>query len=691
MFRKVKKVTILLVFIFFALVFVASSAFADRGIVLALSGGGAKGLAHIGVIKALEEEGVKIVGIVGTSMGAIVGGLAASGYDGAEIERIFRELDLYELFWDGKDGNSPSSMERPIIRLSYDEENRIMGRMGIIEGRDLYGEMLKYVSCVKTYDFMKFPIPFAAVATDLETGEMVVITKGNLASAMRASMALPGIFSPWLYNGKLLIDGGLVANLPVRVAKNIFPGYPVLAIDVTGKLVKKEEIRSMIDVLGQTVGIMTAKNVEEDLQYADAIVRPAVDDISLMDFSNIDELIERGARATFEQMDQIKALVVKVVDDEQPLKNPIVKDVRLTGIPDIQKSFTRERRSWISRPLDMKEVNNTLLELLEHDRVAMADYKLIEEDGKVIVEYVVKRKPQKEYAFSGYSTNISSDNRWATLKYMQRDLWDLGDEAHLQFWLGENFFARASYVGSEGSNWRFESSLAFQDWEITPENYGKVNWKRYFAYLGFDNVGEDYMSFSGGIAFDHVDDGKDEHHWGPMVKFSYKNKKDDKSAGYFETEGLFWYPEGETLLGRVVFASSLPLSDEWRATISGGVEKGDASTPAWAAYLGGYGEMLGRLGHPVMAENAAWTRVSVQNTFAKGLWGKLEPEFFGAIGYALDDDWRRIQELWEVGIGLNIPNRIIDLSVFALYDDRSDWTFGFSVGTPPVSYGPVMP
>ena len=102
MFRKVKKVMILIVFIFFALFFGTSSAFADRGIVLALSGGGAKGLAHIGVIKALEEEGVKIVGIVGTSMGAIVGGLSASGYDGAEIERIFRDLDLYELFWTAK-------------------------------------------------------------------------------------------------------------------------------------------------------------------------------------------------------------------------------------------------------------------------------------------------------------------------------------------------------------------------------------------------------------------------------------------------------------------------------------------------------------------------------------------------------------------------------------------------------------
>ena len=152
----------------------------------------------------------------------------------------------------------------------------------------------------------------------------------------------------------------------------------------------------------------------------------------------------------------------------------------------------------------------------------------------------MKRKPQKEYAFSGYSTNISSDNRWATLEYMQRDLWDSGDEAHLQFWLGENFLTRASYVGSEGSNWRFESSLAFQDWEITPENNGKVSWKRHFAYLGFDNVGEDYISFSGGIAFDHVDDGKDEHHWGPMVKFSYKKtKKTTKSAGYFETKAFF--------------------------------------------------------------------------------------------------------------------------------------------------------
>jgi len=693
MFSKKKLVQIFTIILVFAASFLPTIALGNEGgVVLVLSGGGAKGLAHAGVIKALEDRGVKLAGIVGTSMGAIIGGLAASGYDGAEIENIFLELNLFALFSDAEDKDlHAQSASKPIIKLSYDENGRLIGRMGLMEGKKIYEEMLKYTSHVRSYDFMSLPVPFAAVATDLETGEAVVITKGNLASAMRASMSLPGIFSPWPYEGKLLIDGGLVANLPVRIAKDLFPGCPVIAVDVTGKLMGKERIRSMIDVLDQTVSMMTAKNVQEDLQYADVILRPDVEDVSLMGFADAGKIMDRGFKAALEQMDKITALVPKATESEEVHRSLIVKAVRLTGFPDMEKSFLEERRSWIGQPLNMAKVNNSVLELLANDRVAMADYRLVEDDGGVIVEFAVKRKPQKEYSLAGYSTNISSYDRWVSLEYGKRDLFELGDEAKLQVWLGENSSARADYMGKEGSDWRFESNLAFQDREITPENYDKVSWKRYFAYLGFDNVGEDHVSFSGGVAFDRIDNGIDENHWGPMVKFAYTNKRDDKLDSYFEASGLLWYPEGETLLGRVVFASSLPVSDKWRVVLSGGIKKGDSGNPAWAAYLGGYGELLSRMGHPVMANNAAWARIGVRSALMRGWWGRLEPELFGAIGYAMDDDWSRTQELWEIGIGLNIPNRLIDLSVFALYDDRDDWTFGFSVGKPPVSYEPVRP
>lgn len=693
MFSGKKFVQIFMLVLFFTASFLPTVALGnDGGVVLVLSGGGAKGLAHVGVIKALEERGIKISGIVGTSMGAIIGGLAASGYDGAELEKIFLELNMFALFSDAEDKNlHAQSSSKPVIKLSYDEKGRLIGRMGLMEGKKIYEEMLKYTSHVKCYDFMSLPVPFAAVATDLETGEAVVITKGNLASAMRASMSLPGIFAPWPYEDKLLIDGGLVANLPVRIAKELFPDCPVIAVDVTGKLMQKEQVRSMIDVLDQTVSMMTAKNVQEDLQYADVVIRPNVEDVSLMSFANTGEIMDRGFKAALEQMDTITALAPKATGVEKAHKSLIVKDVRLTGFPDMEKSFLEERRSWVGRPLDMAKVNDSVLELLSNGRVAMADYLLVEENEWVIIEFVVKRKAQREYSLSGYSTNISSNDRWISLEYGERDLFDLGDEAKLQVCLGENSSARVDYMGKEGSNWQFESSFAFQDWEISPENYGKVSWKRYFAYLGFDNVGEDNMSFGGGIAFDRTDDGLDESHWGPMVKFAYENKRDDKLESYFEASGLLWYPEGETLLGRMVFASSLPVEDKWRIVLSGGVEKGDSSNPAWAAYLGGYGEFLSRMGHPVMADNAAWVRVGVRSALVRGWWGRLEPEFFGVFGYAMDDSWSRTQELWEIGIGLNIPNRLIDLSVFALYDDRDDWTFGFSVGKPPVSYGPVRP
>lgn len=692
MFKKNKARPLMILLLSVMLFCRQSDASADEGVVLALSGGGAKGLAHIGVIKVLQDEGVQIVGIVGTSMGAIIGGLTAAGYDGDELANIFQELDIYELFSDSRDGKTPSSQSKSIIRIGYDKEGRIVGRKGLMEGKGLYEEMLKYTAKAETYDFMKLPIPFAAVATDLETGDMVVITKGNLASAMRASMALPGIFSPWPYEGKLLIDGGMVANLPVRVAKELFPDYPVVAVDVTGKLVTKEEIRSIVDVLGQTVGIVTAKNVQEDLQYSDFVIRPSVDDISLMNFSNASRIIERGAVAAAQEIENIKLLAANKVDETYTsAEKPVVKNVILTGLPDIEKPFIAEKRWWIGRPLSMALVNEALLELLRHDRVATADYKLLEDDEEVTVEFVVQRKPPKEYKFYGYSTNLSPHNRWVSLEYTGRDVLDIGDQANLKLWLGENTLARASYMGQEGGAWRFESDLAFQDWEISPENSGKVDWKRSFLYLGFSKVDEDLLPFSGGFAFDYIDGDGSDHHWGPMVKLFYKNKSTDKSKRYFEAKGVLWYPEGETLLGHLDFYSSFSVGDKLSLNFSGGLEKGDASTPAWASYLGGHGELLSRYGHPIMADNTAWARVGLKSALIRGWFARFEPEFFGAVGYAMDDDWNSFDDIWEVGIRLNIPNRLIDLNVFALYDDRSDWTFGFSVGMPPLSLEPVMP
>ena len=132
----------------------------------------------------------------------------------------------------------------------------------------------EWTSRSPVFDFSDLPIPFAAVATDLVTGEAVVLRRGSLASAMRASMAIPGLFTPWTIDGRLLVDGGLVSNSPVLIAKEIFGDIPIIVVDVTGRGKAREDIRTVVDVVDQMISIMTQRNVMEELKYADLVITP---------------------------------------------------------------------------------------------------------------------------------------------------------------------------------------------------------------------------------------------------------------------------------------------------------------------------------------------------------------------------------------------------------------------------------
>ncbi|MBC7337583.1 MAG: patatin-like phospholipase family protein, partial [Clostridia bacterium] len=183
-------------------------------------------------------------------------------------------------------------------------------------------------------DFYKLPIPFAAVATDLETGEAVILRRGNLASAMRASMAIPGLFEPWLYEGRLLVDGGLVANVPVRIAKELFPGYPVIAVDVSGGLASKDELRSLAGIVGQAITILTRSNVEEDLKFADLVIRPSVNELPLLDFSKVKEAARLGEEAATAAFPELAKLAEKAPSPpEFVAEQPLVSRVAVTGLP----------------------------------------------------------------------------------------------------------------------------------------------------------------------------------------------------------------------------------------------------------------------------------------------------------------------------------------------------------------------
>ncbi len=217
---------------------------------LVLSGGGARGAAHVGVIRALEEMRVPIDAVAGTSMGAVVGGLYSAGLSGAEIEEVFRNLDWQDLFRDRaprrdlvyrRKQDDRSIYARGSLGLRYGEGIELP--LGLVQGQKITQALRSAtLGVADVTDFDRLPTPFRALATDLETGEPVVLDHGDLATVLRASMSAPGVLAPVEVGGRLLVDGGLVDNLPVGLARSM--GVDVLiVVDVSFPLATRKDLQ----------------------------------------------------------------------------------------------------------------------------------------------------------------------------------------------------------------------------------------------------------------------------------------------------------------------------------------------------------------------------------------------------------------------------------------------------------------
>lgn len=272
-------------------------------IALVLSGGAARGAAHVGVLKVLEENHVPVDFVAGTSMGAIVGGLYASGLSPEELDQMFNSTDWNDLFTD-----RPSRKHLSFRRKEEDLESLIKIEMGWKRGVTfpsslIAGDKLIFYlrrATLQTHGIATFdslPISFRAVATDIETGDMVVLGQGDLAEALRASMAIPGAFAPQEINGRLLADGFLTQNLPVSVARE-WGADVVIAVDVGAPLYTRAELNSILSLAGQTLGMMSRKNTKEQialLRPSDLLLQPDLGTIRSLDFTRSEEAIRLGA------------------------------------------------------------------------------------------------------------------------------------------------------------------------------------------------------------------------------------------------------------------------------------------------------------------------------------------------------------------------------------------------------------
>jgi NTE family protein len=372
---------------------------------LVLGGGGARGAAHIGVLRELENLRVPIDAIAGTSMGAIVGGLYAAGMTPAELEDLVASLDWKDSFQD------TTRREHMQFRRKQDDEAYPMkievglrdGHVVLPEGL-ISGQKLSWILSEHTlhvtdiHDFDKLPTPFRAVASDLETGEAFVMSDGDIVLAMRASMSAPGIFSPVHAYGRRLVDGGLTGNVPVDAVRGMDVDV-VIAVDVEFPLYAPDQLESALSITGQMLTILIRKETLRQLDgltESDILIRPDLGDLGSTEFENITEAIEPGAQATFDRSEWLSRLSIDadsyaawqaartaVNDQRQRLAFVRVRDTGALD-RDFVESHLRSKAGDEIDPNRFADDAGRLYGLGLYEHVS---YKLVTENGETGVEF----------------------------------------------------------------------------------------------------------------------------------------------------------------------------------------------------------------------------------------------------------------------------------------------------------------
>ena len=291
---------------------------------LVLSGGGARGIAHVGVLKAVEKHNIPIDLIVGSSIGSIIGGLYCAGYSANELEQIVKEIGWDNLYQD--------ETEREDLFLGQKKENdryllnvRFDGYKPYIPSSYTPGQKLLSILSKKlllakyqaTQNFDQLKIPFRSVSTDLISGKRIVLQEGDLAEAISASSAVPLLFSPVESNGKLLIDGGVRANLPVEVAQELNMDI-IVAVDITSPLRERDELKAPWEIADQVTTIMMETERLKQLEKADVVVKPQLEGINSAEFEDIQLLIDRGEASFNETLYRLYSLINQ--------KHPVLKN-----------------------------------------------------------------------------------------------------------------------------------------------------------------------------------------------------------------------------------------------------------------------------------------------------------------------------------------------------------------------------
>ncbi len=424
-----------------------------------LSGGGARGIAHVGVLEWVEEQRIPVHYIAGTSMGGLVGALYAMGMRPAEIRQFLNSQNWDELLGSG------TSFEKLSFRRKEDKRNFQSGiEIGLRKGISLplgvssahyIGLLIDRVTLpyygIGSFD--ELPIPYRAVATDFLAAKPVVMKDGSLASAMRATMSIPGVFPPVERDGKVLVDGGLLNNIPTDVVREFQPDV-VIAVDVGTKPGDMEAIASIVGILQQSVTVMTINNELRNLRLADIIVAPELGNISALDFVGLDNIARLGYQAAAQKSAVLSRFSLGESEWQQHLAErkarqraaiPVPMDVQIAGVdPNAQQSLHRKLDDFIGQPLDIDRLETQLTKFTGLGRYESFDYGFANQKIGANGDVLQIRAIEKPHAPPTLIPGIEIDG---------------SDVNSINFTLG----ARATFfdVGSYGSEWRIDAKVGF--------------------------------------------------------------------------------------------------------------------------------------------------------------------------------------------------------------------------------------
>jgi len=440
----------------------AAAATPDRlRIGLVLGGGGARGIAHIGVLKALEEMQIPVDCIAGTSMGSIIGGLYASGMTPKDMEQTLSQINWPEVFKDGPPRADLPFRTKQEQRVLLNAEVGINAEgaqlpKGLLEGQNLL-LLLEELSlpAASTHNFDQLRIPYRAVATDLATGEPVVLDSGELAKAMRASMSIPSALAPVELKGKMLVDGGVSNNLPIDVARRLCHPDVIIAVDVGAPLAPASELTSVLSVTNQLTTILTVRNVLEQIKTLgkkDILITPNLQDISSIDFDRSQDAIRFGYiaaqsnKSNLSQLSVSPAIYQNYLASLPPIpgsEQPVIDFIRINNGSRLSDQVLEQQLK--IKPgdrLDPQRLNRNLNEIYGMGNFQQVNYTLVKENGQtgLVVEASPKHIGVDTLQFGLFlGANLKGDSAFdISAAYTMSELNTLGGQWRNFVQLGSN-------------------------------------------------------------------------------------------------------------------------------------------------------------------------------------------------------------------------------------------------------------